>query len=73
MCARINHAVREYHIAVKNDGKFYFDYCLEIPQARGQGKIKADAIKDTKSAIKLCKAYLEDKKNKITGLVTVSV
>jgi predicted RNase H-like HicB family nuclease len=53
----------EYSIAVKKDGKFYVGYCLEIPQARGQGDTKAEAIKDTKRAIKLCRAYLEDKKN----------
>jgi predicted RNase H-like HicB family nuclease len=65
--------VAEYRIAIKKDGKFYVGYCLEIPQARGQGKTKAEAIKDTKSAIKLCRAYLEDKNKNATGLVTVSV
>ena len=34
---------REYSIAVKKDGKFYVGYCLEIPQARGQGDTKAEA------------------------------
>jgi predicted RNase H-like HicB family nuclease len=28
--------------------------CLEIPQARGQGNTKTEAIKDTKKAIKIC-------------------
>jgi predicted RNase H-like HicB family nuclease len=64
---------KEYNIVIKKDGKFYVGYCLEIPQARGQGNTKAEAIKDTKRAIKLCKAYLEDKKKNTTGLVTVSV
>lgn len=64
---------KEYNIAIKKDGRFYVGYCLEIPQARGQGKTKEEAIKDTKRAIKLCKAYLEDKKKNATGLVTVSV
>ena|GEM_PF-884407 len=63
----------EYNIVVKKDGKFYVGYCLEIPQARGQGNTRVEAIKDTKRAIKLCKAYLEDKKKKTAGLVTVSV
>ncbi len=64
---------REYSIVIKKDGKFYVGYCLEIPQARGQGNTKADAIKDTKRAIKLCRAYLENKKKNTSGLVTVSI
>lgn len=64
---------KEYNIAIKKDGKFYVGYCLEIPQARGQGNTKEEAIKDTKRAIKLCRDYLETKKKKTTGLVTVSV
>ena len=65
---------RDYNIIIKKDGKFYVGYCLEIPQARGQGNTKAEAIKDTKQAIKLCKSYLEDKKKKESSkLVTVSV
>ena len=69
----MNDTVAEYSIAIKKDGKFYGGYCLEIPQARGQGSTKAEAIKDTKRAIKLCRAYLEDKKKKATRPVTVSV
>lgn len=42
----IHDAKAEYHIAIKKDGEFYLGYCLEIPQARGQGKTKAEAIKD---------------------------
>jgi len=52
-------AKREYNIAVKKDGKFYVGYCPEIPQARGQGNTKAEAIKDAKRAIRLCRAFLE--------------
>ena len=63
---------KEYSIIVKKDGKFYVGYCLEIPQARGQGNTKADAIKDTKDSIKLCKSYLESKK-KTVNVVTVSI
>jgi predicted RNase H-like HicB family nuclease len=69
----MNDVVADYRIAIKRDGKFYVGYCLEIPQARGQGKTKAEAIKDTKRAIKLCRAYLEDKNRNAKGLVTVSV
>lgn len=58
----------EHHIAIKKDGKFYVGYCLEIPQAKGQGKTKAEAIKDTKSAIKLCSAYIDDRNKNTTGL-----
>ena len=64
---------REYSIVIKKDGKFYVGYCLEIPQARGQGNTKAEAIKDTKRAIKLCRAYLENKMKNASGLVTVSI
>jgi predicted RNase H-like HicB family nuclease len=49
----------EYSIVIKKDGKFFAGYCLEIPQARGQGNTKAEAIKDTKLAIKLCRARCE--------------
>jgi len=51
---------RKYSIVIKKDGKYYIGYCLEIPQARGQEDSKAEAIKDTKRAIKLCKANPED-------------
>ena len=49
---------RDYNIIIKKDGKFYVGYCLEIPQAIGQGNTKAEATQDTKQAIKLCKSYL---------------
>ncbi len=65
---------RDYSIIVKKDGKFYVGYCIEIPQARGQGKTKSEAINDTKQAIKLCLSYLANKKRKSSSkLVTVSV
>ncbi|MGI0045624.1 MAG: type II toxin-antitoxin system HicB family antitoxin [Nitrosotalea sp.] len=65
---------RDYNIVIKKDGKFYVGYCLEIPQARGQGNTKAETIKDTKESIKLCLSYLEDKKRKSSSnLVTVPV
>ncbi|MFZ1077141.1 MAG: type II toxin-antitoxin system HicB family antitoxin [Nitrosotalea sp.] len=65
---------RDYNIIVKKDGKFYVGYCIEIPQARGQGNTKQEAIQDTKQAIKLCKSYLDDKKKRSASrLVTVSV
>jgi len=67
-------AKQDYNIVIKKDGKFYVGYCLEIPQARGQGNTKAEAIQDTKQAIKLCKSYLEGKKKiSASNLVTVSV
>jgi len=65
---------RDYNIMVKKDGKFYVGYCIEIPQAKGQGNTKSEAINDTKKAIKLCLSYLADKKRKSSSkLVTVSV
>jgi len=64
----------DYNILIKKDGEFYVGYCLEIPQARGQGYTKQEAITDTKKAIKLCKSYLEDKKKDLASkLVTVSL
>jgi len=64
----------DYNILIKKDGKFYVGYCLEIPQARGQGNIKQEVITDTKKAIKLCKSYLEDKKKDLASkLITVSL
>jgi len=64
----------DYNILVKKDGGFYVGYCLEIPQARGQGDTKQEAITDTKKAIKLCKSHLEDKKKDLASkLVTVSL
>lgn len=63
---------QDYSIKIKKDGKFYVGYCLEIPQARGQGNTKAEAIRDTKQAIKLCRSYLASKK-KTSNVVIVSV
>jgi len=64
----------DYNILVKKDGEFYVGYCLEIPQARGQGDTKQEAVTDTKKAIRLCKSYLEDKKKDLASkLVTVSL
>lgn len=53
---------RDYNIMVKKDGKFYVGYCIEIPQAKGQGNTKSDAIVDTKRAIKLCLTWQIKKK-----------
>ncbi len=64
---------KEYSIMVKEDGKFFVGHCLEIPQARGQGGTKEEAITDTKKAIKLCRSYLEAKKDSASELVTVSI
>jgi predicted RNase H-like HicB family nuclease len=51
---RIIHvAKKEYNLVIKKDGKFYTGYCLEIPQAHGQGSTKKEAIADTKEAIKI--------------------
>jgi len=65
-------AKSSYSIFIKKDGKFYTGQCLEIPQARGQGKTKSLAVEDTKKAIKLAKSYLSAKK-KNSRLVTVTV
>ena len=63
-----------YNIMVKKDGKFYSGYCLELPQAKGQGNTRDEAIEDTKKAIILCRSYLEDKNNDPDlDLITVSI
>ena len=49
----------DYDILLKKDDVFYVGQCLEIPQARGQGNTKAEAIKDTKKAIKICKLFIQ--------------
>ena len=63
---------KDYNIILKKDGKFYVGQCHEIPQARGHGNTKIEAIDDTKKAIKTCRTYLESKK-KPTKPITVSV
>ena len=63
---------KDYKIMVKRDGKYYVGYCLEIPQARGQGATKSQAIEDTKKAIKICRTYL-NKKTTSSNVITVSV
>ena len=63
---------KDYKIMVKRDGRFYVGYCLEIPQARGQGDTRSQAIEDTKKAIKICRAYL-NKKTRSSNVITVSV
>jgi predicted RNase H-like HicB family nuclease len=50
-------------IMIEKDGKFYVGYCLEIPQAMGQGNTMAKAIWEPKKCIKLCKLYIENKMN----------
>ena len=63
----------DYNIIIRKDGKFYTGYCLEIPQARGQGNTKAEAIEDTKKAIKLCRSYLQKKMKESSKVITISV
>lgn len=63
---------KDYKIMVKRDEKYYVGYRLEIPQARGQGDTKSQAIEYTKKAIKICRTYL-NKKIKSSNVITVSV
>lgn len=62
----------KYSIVVKKDGEFYTGYCIEIPQARGQGNTKTDAIENTKQAIMTCKDYLSSK-YKTSKIITVTI
>lgn len=65
---------RDYTILIKKDGKFFVGYCIEIPQARGQGYTRDEAILDTKKAIRICRSYLVKKmKSHPSKAVTVSV
>ena len=43
---------QDYNIMIKKDGKFYTGYCHEIPQARGQGNTKSEAIEEYKKGNK---------------------
>ena len=52
---------------------FMLDTASKFLKLRGQGNTKAQAISDTKDAIKLCLSYLEDKRKSSSNLVTVSV
>ena len=38
----------DHTILIKKDGRFYIGHCLEIPQTRGRGDTKQEAIEDTK-------------------------
>jgi len=64
----------DYSIVIKRDGGFYTGYCLEVPQAKGQGDTRDEAIADVRKAIILCRAHIEDKRKKNkSDLVTISV
>ncbi len=63
-----------YSIVIKKDDKFYLGYCIEIPQANGQGNTRDEAIEDTKKSIMLCIEHIENKKNDPElDLITVSI
>lgn len=43
----------EFTAVVERDGKWFIAYCPEIPGANGQGKTKADCLKNLSEAIDL--------------------
>ncbi len=49
----------EFTAVVEKDGKWFIAYCPEIPGANGQGKSKAECLKDLSAAIDL---ILEDRR-----------
>lgn len=49
----------EFSAIVERDGKWFVAYCPEIPGANGQGKTKADCLKNLSEAIDL---ILEDRR-----------
>ena len=50
----------EFTAIVERDGKWFVAYCPEIPGANGQGKTKADCLKNLSEAIDL---ILEDRRD----------
>ena len=49
----------EFTAVVERDGKWFIAYCPEIPGANGQGKSKAECLKNLAEAIEL---ILEDRR-----------
>jgi predicted RNase H-like HicB family nuclease len=49
----------EFTAIVERDGKWFIAYCPEIPGANGQGKTKAECLKNLSEAISL---VLEDRR-----------
>jgi len=49
----------EFTAVVERDGKWFIAYCPEIPGANGQGKTKAECLKNLSEAIDL---ILEDRR-----------
>ena len=43
----------EFTAVVERDGKWFIAYCPEIPGANGQGKTKAECLKNLSEAIDL--------------------
>jgi predicted RNase H-like HicB family nuclease len=50
----------EFTAVVERDGKWFIAYCPEIPGANGQGKTKAECLKNLSEAIDL---ILEDRRD----------
>jgi predicted RNase H-like HicB family nuclease len=50
----------EFTAVVERDGKWFIAYCPEIPGANGQGKTKAECLKNLSQAIDL---ILEDRRD----------
>jgi predicted RNase H-like HicB family nuclease len=58
----------EFTAIVERDGKWFVAYCPEIPGANGQGKTKAECLKNLSEAIDL---ILEDRRDDaLRGLPT---
>ena len=49
----------EFTAVVEREGKWFIGYCPEIPGANGQGKTKAECLKNLSEAIDL---ILEDRR-----------
>ena len=50
----------EFTAVVERDGKWFIAYCPEIPGANGQGRTKAECLKNLSQAIDL---ILEDRRD----------
>ena len=61
----------EFTAIIERDGKWYIAYCPEIPGTNGQGRTKAEALKNLAAAIAL---ILEDRrKDGLRGLPLAAV
>lgn len=50
-----------YTAVVQRDGKFFIAFCLEVPEANGQGKTREECLESLAAAIELVLDYRREK------------